>query len=161
MSRSVLSIRTSGSEKGSGYVRYVILEGNPSDFKVRDIEHTKLTFPKGNTTVSEKLAWLHKRLGELLEQNKDIGKIVLKSNENNLKETKALRLSTYYDSVILLLARQQDIPISQVYYNDLNTNSKNVQEKAKSLIETIPNPASEKPIADAIVAAHWGLQHFD
>ncbi|MFN9690806.1 MAG: hypothetical protein ACK551_01730 [Vampirovibrionales bacterium] len=166
MSRSVLGIRTSGSEKGSGYVRYVILEGNSSDFKVRDMEHTKLTFPTKLESISEKLAWFYRELEELYEANKDISIIVLKSNDYNSRSREtAARLSAYYDSVVLLFANHKNIPISQLNYNNLKTNSqtnsKNVQEKAKNLIGIIPNPASEIAIADAVLAAHWGLKYFD
>lgn len=150
----VMGIRSSSTE-----IRYAILEkNNGSDiiFQNRDYEN-KLVFPAGIEDLQVKLKWVKEEFDRIFRKNNDIEKIILKMNEYAGTENGAKRETTYTDAIILLVAAEYNIPIERKLYSQIGATSKQVKDRAESIVGRTDKYWNDK-MADAIQCAAWELR---
>ena len=114
--------------------------------------------PAGMDDFSEKLSWQKDEIDRIIRQNQDVKKILLKIGEYGRSDTKSSRLAAYFDAVVILAAKEANIPIQTKVYNQLSTKRKQVKEHAEARIGRTEKYWNEQ-IADAIVAA-WSGRHL-
>lgn len=114
--------------------------------------------PAGMDDFSEKLSWQKDEIDRIIRQNQDVEKILLKIGEYGRSDTKSSRLAAYFDAVVILAAKEANIPIQTKVYNQLSTKRKQVKEHAEARIGRTEKYWNEQ-IADAIVAA-WSGRHL-
>lgn len=149
----VMGLRVSASE-----IRYAILENNNNQvlFLNRNTEN-RLIYPANINTIELKLKWCRDELNRIIRQNPGIDKISLKTNEFTRSETSAKRETIYIDAIILLVAAENNIPITRKLYSQIGASSRDVKEQAETCVGKT-DKYWNNTIADAIVSAHWEIR---
>lgn len=151
---SVLGLRVSAQE-----IRYAILEKDQLGeivFINKDTEN-RIKYPANIKRIEEKLRWTKSEIDRILRVNPLIDKIVIKTNEF-IKESWTTRETTYIDAIFLLAANEKNISVVR----RLNSQIGSTAKKAKALAETRVGRTDKywnNTIADAILAAYWGINN--
>lgn len=152
----VIGIRSSSIE-----IRYAVLEkvnDNNIIFLNRSSEN-KLVYPAGIEELQAKLKWVKDEFDRIFRQNNDIEKIILKMNEYAGTESGAKRETSYTDAIILLVAAENNIPIERRLYSQIGATSKQVKDRAESIVGRTEKYWNDK-MADAIQCAAWELRRI-
>ena len=151
---AVIGFRASTQE-----IRYAIL--SKSDNRVVFLnknEENLIRFPIAITNIEEKLYWAKSEIDRILRISYDIEKIYLKTNEFNGTDNSSKRETTYIDALILLSAKERNIPIEKKLYNQLGASSNKVKEFSERLVGKT-DKYWDSTIADAILVAYRGLEN--
>jgi len=145
----VLGIRTAPKE-----VRYALLEcdGNSAVF-TNSSEENRLKIPNNMSNPEEKLPWIHDEFERIFRQNTEIEKIAIKTSEYSRSESKAARLATYMEGVVINLAGQKNIPITIKTYTSLGTRRGGVKSYAEAKVQCTSDTVWNEQMADAIAVA--------
>jgi hypothetical protein len=117
-----------GIRNSTTVIRYAILEGdnNHQDFLNRETEN-KIDIPRRIVNDSEKLAWVYREYDRIINQNGPFDSLVIKQNENTRAAFSAVKFTAYLDGLTHLIAGQKNLPITCFIYNQLGTNSREVE----------------------------------
>jgi len=150
-----LGIRTAPTQ-----LRYALIKVDDDNncSLVNSNSESLIKVPAGMDDFSEKLSWQKDEIDRIIRQNQDVEKILLKIGEYGRSDTKSSRLAAYFDAVVILAAKEANIPIQTKVYNQLSTKRKQVKEHAEARIGRTEKYWNEQ-IADAIVAA-WSGRHL-
>jgi len=150
-----LGIRTAPTQ-----LRYALIKVDDDNncSLVNGNSESLIKVPAGMDDFSEKLSWQKDEIDRIIRQNQDVEKILLKIGEYGRSDTKSSRLAAYFDAVVILAAKEANIPIQTKVYNQLSTKRKQVKEHAEARIGRTEKYWNEQ-IADAIVAA-WSGRHL-
>jgi hypothetical protein len=118
---------------------------------------TRLSYPAGVTSPSEKADWLYREIQRVFRDHPDIARVVVKTNEYTQSDSKARRESAYAEAMVLLYCAQHQIPVDVKIYASLGTNSASVKEHAEARVARTPKYWDAK-MADAVVAAWNGAR---
>ncbi len=147
----LLGIRTAPTQ-----LRYAFVDVNDGDCSIVNANSESLIkVPAGMNDFSEMLSWQKAEIDRIIRQNQDIEKIILKIGEYGRNDTKSSRLASYFDAVVILAAKEANIPLETKIYNQLGTKRKQVKEYAENRVGRTEKYWNEQ-IADAIVAAWSG-----
>lgn len=150
----VLGLRASSQE-----VRYAILDKD-SDGKIifvnRTSEH-RLKYPANIDKVDGKLNWIKAEIDRILRQNTAIDIIVIKMSEYTGTENATKRETTYADAIFLLCAAEHGIPVVRKLNSQIESSSSRAKEYAEARVGKT-DQYWNNTIADAILAAYWGIQ---
>ncbi|CAB5499217.1 hypothetical protein THERMOT_995 [Bathymodiolus thermophilus thioautotrophic gill symbiont] len=148
----LLGIRTAPTQ-----LRYALIKVDDDNncSLVNSNSESLIKVPAGMDDFSEKLSWQKDEIDRIIRQNQDVEKILLKIGEYGRSDTKSSRLAAYFDAVVILAAKEANIPIQTKVYNQLSTKRKQVKKDAKEHIGRTDKYWNEQ-IADAIVAAWSG-----
>ncbi|CAB5494344.1 hypothetical protein [Bathymodiolus thermophilus thioautotrophic gill symbiont] len=151
----LLGIRTAPTQ-----LRYALIKVDDDNncSLVNSNSESLIKVPAGMDDFSEKLSWQKDEIDRIIRQNQDVEKILLKIGEYGRSDTKSSRLAAYFDAVVILAAKEANIPIQTKVYNQLSTKRKQVKEHAEARIGRTEKYWNEQ-IADAIVAA-WSGRHL-
>ena len=152
----VLGLRASTQE-----IRYAILEKDAQNSKITFVnQHSenRLKYPQIYTKLADRLLWVKDEIDRILRNHTDIRKIIVKTNEFVGSENKSKRETSYVDAIFLLCAAEHGIPIERKLYSQIGASSKKAQESSESLVGRTASQWN-KTIADAILAANWGIKH--
>ncbi|AYQ57285.1 hypothetical protein MS2017_1601 [Bathymodiolus thermophilus thioautotrophic gill symbiont] len=151
----LLGIRTAPTQ-----LRYALIKVDDDNncSLVNGNSESLIKVPAGMDDFSEKLSWQKDEIDRIIRQNQDVKKILLKIGEYGRSDTKSSRLAAYFDAVVILAAKEANIPIQTKVYNQLSTKRKQVKEHAEARIGRTEKYWNEQ-IADAIVAA-WSGRHL-
>lgn len=149
---SVLGLRASAQE-----IRYAILEKSDLDeiVLVNKNSENRIKYPASIGDIEEKLEWAKSEIDRILRINPEIERIVVKTNEY-VKESATTRETTYMDAIFLLAAKENNISVTR----KLNSQIGSTSSKAKNLAESRVGKTEKywnNTIADAILAAYWGI----
>lgn len=143
----VLGIRTAPAQ-----LRYALVEINDNNATLINGEQEHLIrVPAGMNDNADILAWQKDEIDRILRQNSDICKVVLKVGEYGRSDTKSSRLGAHLDAIVILAAKQANIPVEGKIYNQLGTKRSQVKEYAESFVGRTSTHWNEQ-IADAIAA---------
>ena len=151
----IMGLRASAQE-----IRYAILENDENGnivFKNKDTEN-RIKYPVSLDQIEDKLQWVKTEIDRIIRINPDIEKIFVKVNEYTGNESSAKRLAAYIDAIFFLSAKENNICIE----SKLNSQIASTSEKSMQLAETRVGKTDKywnKTIADAILAAYWGVKN--
>ncbi len=152
MSVQILGVRT-----GSKFIQYAVLEFDDENCKFinKSSEH-KLILPTNLANIEDKIKWVYDEFEGIYTKYPQISRVNLKVNEY-VNDTKANRLSSYFDAIIMLTAKKHNKETSQYIYANFKCSIKanNVKEFAESNIGK-SDKYWDKKMADALVAAWFG-----
>ena len=142
-----------GVRNYSDGLRYCILEGSDDGVTCLNLnDENRLLIPKG-CEDNQLLIWYQDEIVRILDLNKDIERVAIKHNENSNDCYSKLRKVMFMDCIVTLEATKRDIPVNSYVYNQIHANSKNVIDKAESIVGKSQKYWDSK-FADAIVAAN-------
>ena len=150
----ILGIRTSSTS-----IRYALLkkdeEGNIY-FLNNDTENC-LLYPRSLTSIGDKLNWVRLEIDRIINQNKDLDKIVIKINEYTFNDSKSKRENSYVDGIVIETGSEHSIPVELKLYNQISACSKDALRLAETRVGKTTTKWN-KTIADAILAAYWEIK---
>lgn len=151
----VLGIRTSQTT-----IRYAILEVAEELVKfVNQDEENRLLFPAALIRPEEKINWLYLEFDRILRQYPELNRIVIKQQEFGKQLSRASCYSAYFDSVIFLIASQNQIKVDNKLYSAIGTRSSEVKKFAEEKVGK-SKTYFDAQMADAIAAA-WSARADD
>lgn len=139
--------------------RYAIVEYDGKKFKLQNgATESKLVYPSDIEDAPKKVLWLYREIERIFHANPDIARVVIKTKEFGVRETKAMRESTYLEAALMLYCEVKKIPVCAKVYTSLDTRSADVKDDAEKRTGRTAKYWDTK-IADAIVAACWGAEN--
>lgn len=148
----ILGIRTAPAQ-----LRFALVEIVDGDLTLLNAEtENQIKVPAGVSEYSEQLAWQKDEIDRIIRQNPDISKVVLKVGEYGRSDTKATRLGAYFDAMVILAAKEANLPVETKIYNQLGTKRAQVKDHAENRVGRTLTHWNEQ-VADAIVAA-WSVR---
>lgn len=139
--------------------RYCILEGNCDNIQCINLNgENRILIPK-RYEDNQLLIWYQDEIDRILDMNSDIGRVAIKHNENTRADSySTLKRVMFMDCIATLEVTRKNIPVSSYVYNQICVNSKNVLEKAESLVGKSLKYWDSK-FADAIMAANKEIEN--
>ena len=114
--------------------------------------------PKGHED-NQLLIWYQDEIDRILNVNTDIERAVIKHNENTRADSYSkLKRVMFMDCIATLEITRKNIPVNSYVYNQIYVNSKNVLEKAESIVGKSQKYWDSK-FADAIMAAKKEIEN--
>lgn len=151
MTLKLLGIRTAPTQ-----LRYALIEVDDGNCSlVNSNSESLIKVPAGMNDFSEMLSWQKDEIDRIIRQNQDVEKILLKIGEYGRSDTKSSRLAAYFDAVVILAAKEANIPVQTKIYNQLATKRNQVKGHAEERVGRTEKYWNEQ-IADSIVAAWSG-----
>ena len=141
--------------------RYAIVSKDNDDFTLENADgKSRLSFPKqmSEDAEAERLEWLYDEILAIFDAHPDITKVVIKENDFVLKDTKSKRSAARYDAAVILACVKRDISVEIKNYKSLPTTRKDTERHAEERVGKTDENWDYK-MADAVVAAWWGLCH--
>lgn len=139
--------------------RYAIIEkiSDEYSFVNKDQEHY-LKFPKSfsDDDISSKISWISDEFLNIFRRYPSIHGVVIKQNEYTQGDSRAKRIASYEEAALMICCNQLKKTLLLKQYRALGTKSADVKEKALGLCG-VTNKYWDGKIADAIVAACWGI----
>ena len=136
-------------------IRYIILkyEDRTSYFVNKSGENI-LRIPKTTQTIQDKVFWLHHEYSRVIDQNPETEMIALKVNEFSRRgETLQSRETSYYDSIVHLIASERGLRIETMLYSQIGTKRSDVKVFAEEHVGISKHYWNEQ-MADSIAAAY-------
>jgi hypothetical protein len=139
-------------------VRFCILEGEASNISCLNLnKENRILFPKG-IHENDLLIWYKDEIDRLFDIYGIFDRVAIKHNENTRSDSySSLRKILFLDCIVTLEAVERKIPINSYAYNQIGVNSKNVLEKAESLVGKAQKYWDIR-MADAIIV---GFKEFE
>ena len=143
---------------GDGF-RYCILEGNRDNVQCINLNgENRILVPKG-CEDNQLLIWYQDEIDRILDMNSDIERVAIKHNENTRADSySTLKRVMFMDCIATLEVTRKSIPVNSYVYNQIYVNSKNVLEKAESLVGKSLKYWDSK-FADAIMVANKEIEN--
>ena len=139
--------------------RYAVVDHDGTKFKlVNRATESRLVFPATLTEAPDKVLWLHREIKRIFHADTDIERVVIKTNEFVMRETGAKRVSAYIEAAVMLYCAEHKIPVTTKTYASLATSSSASKSDAEQRVGKTLKYWDAK-IADAILAACWGVEH--
>ena len=150
---AVLGLRSSSQE-----IRFAILEKdeNNSIVFINKETENRLKYPATIKSIDDKLYWVKSEIDRILRINSAIDKILVKMNEYSGYESATKRETTYIDAIFLLCAREHNISIERKLNSQIASSSAKAKEFAEQRVGKT-DKYWNNAMADAIVAAYWGV----
>ena len=136
--------------------RYAIVTNDAGTFTLANAaSETRLSYPAGVTSPSEKADWLYREIERVFRDHTDIARVVIKTNEYTQSDSKAKRESAYAEAILLLYCAQHQVPVEIKIYTSLGTKSGDVKTHAEARVGRTSKYWDAK-MADAVVAGWSG-----
>ncbi len=151
---SVIGIRASAQE-----IRYAVLKQDSTGnvvFVNKDKEN-RIKYPATISSVEDKLYWVKSEIDRIIRINSDVDKICIKMNEYGMEKAIS-RETTYVDSIILLSAKEHNIPVCRKLNSKISSNAARAKEYAEQRVDKTAKYWNNT-MADAILVAYWGLKY--
>ena len=148
--------KTLGFRADPSNARYAIVAPNGSALVLENSTgESRLLYPANINDVNGKIIWLYREMERIFHADPAIERVVVKTNEYGLRETAAMRASSYIEAAVLLFCGQRQMPAFLKTYASLSTRSADVKIHAEQRIGRTAKYWDTK-IADAIIAGWWG-----
>lgn len=148
----ILGIRTAPTQ-----LRYALIEVSADGINLLNSStENMIKIPAGLSELNDQLSWQKGEIDRIIRQNKDVTKILLKIGEYGRSDTKSTRLGAYLDAMVILAAKEANIPIETKIYNQIATKRSEVKAHAEARAGKTDAHWNEQ-IADAIVVA-WSAR---
>lgn len=142
-----------GFRAGNKSIRFALLESNTDGAIFLNVDkENELKIPVALKAEDEQIEWVNSEVERILRQNSDIDKILVKTAEFTRSDTKAKRLISYFDAVILLNAKKANKTIETKLYSQIGVKRTEVKERAESICGKTKQKWDEQ-IADAVCVA--------
>lgn len=133
--------------------RYCILEKNGDSISCLNLNgENKILVPKG-IGDNQFLVWYQDEMDRILDSHKDIDKVAIKHNENIKDCYSKLKRVMFMDCIASLESTRKNHLVNSYAYNQIHVNSKNVLERAESIVGKSQKYWDQK-FADAIMVAY-------
>lgn len=120
---------------------------------------SRLVYPADIDQPSKKVLWMYREIERIFHANPEIAAVVIKTNEYGLTEKAAMRESSYAEAAVALFVEQRGKPVFIKTYKSLPTRSADVKAHAEQRVGRTGQYWDSK-IADAIIAAWWGIRQL-
>lgn len=139
--------------------RYCILEVNSNNIQCTNLNsENRILVPKGYED-NQLVIWYQDEIDRILDTNSDITRVAIKHNENTRADSySTLKRVMFMDCIATLEATKKNIPVNSYIYNQICVNSKNVLEKAESLVGR-SSKCWDSKFADAIMVAYKEIEY--
>lgn len=150
----VIGFRVSTQE-----IRFALLEkeGNEIVFINRENEN-RLKYPATINSIEDKLLWVKSEIDRILRINDNISKIIIKTNEFAGTENLSKRETAYVDAIILLCAKEHNIPVEKKLNSQIGSSATKAKEYAEKRVGKT-DKYWNNTMADAILAAYRGVNN--
>jgi hypothetical protein len=148
-----------GIRNYSDGLRYCILEKDANGTVCLNLNsENRILIPKGYDD-NQLLVWYQDEIDRILDMNSDIERVAIKHNENTRSDSySTLKRVMFMDCIATLEVTRKSIPVNSYVYNQICVNSKNVLEKAESLVGKSLKYWDSK-FADAIMVANKEIEN--
>ena len=142
-----------GIRNYSDGIRYCILEKNGDSISCLNLNgENKILVPKG-IGDNQFLVWYQDEMDRILDSHKNIDKVAIKHNENIKDCYSKLKRVMFMDCIATLESARKNLLVNSYAYNQIHVNSKNVLERAESIVGKSQKYWDQK-FADAIMVAY-------
>ena len=139
--------------------RYAIVDGSAVPFQLLNSDtESRLRFPADCNAEDAQVTWLYREIERIFHTHPDIAKVVIKKNEFTRGDSSAKRRASYQEAALLLYCGLYNKDVIAKLYASLGTNSGSVKNDAVARVGQTAR-YWDKKMADAVVAAWWGVMN--